>query len=147
MAYREASARAALSVAERIAIEGSAEWERMIAAADARALAQIEQDWANLWARPAQLPPAGGWRVWLMMAGRGFGKTRAGAEWVRAAAERDGRLRIALVGATLGEARAVMVEGESGLLAIAPEGQRPRWDRNLTCAPSTTLYWRRAQRR
>jgi predicted phage terminase large subunit-like protein len=60
-----------------------------------------------------------------MMAGRGFGKTRAGAEWVRRIAEGDGRARIALVGATLGEARSVMVEGPSGLLAVAPWWNRP----------------------
>ena len=80
-------------------------------------------------ARAAQLPPAGDWRVWMILAGRGFGKTRAGAEWVRAHAETDGELRIALVAATLAEGRAVMIEGESGLIAIAPEGaMRPRWE-------------------
>ncbi len=84
-------------------------------------------DW-QFWADPRQLPPPGDWRVWLMMAGRGFGKTRTGAEWVRAAAERDGALRIALVGATLQEARAVMVEGESGILAVSPPATRPRWE-------------------
>lgn len=60
-----------------------------------------------LWARAAQLPPDGDWRVWLVMAGRGFGKTRAGAEWVRTIAECDHDARIALVGASLHEARAV----------------------------------------
>ena len=72
----------------------------------------------RLWrylARPAQLAPPGNWRLWLVMAGRGFGKTRAGAEWVRALARRNRFARIALVGASLAEARAVMVEGESGL--------------------------------
>jgi phage terminase large subunit-like protein len=84
------------------------------------------------WARPEQLPPPeDDWRVWLMLAGRGFGKTRAGAEWVRGIAESDGAARIALVGATLGEARSVMVEGESGLLAIAPPEQRPVWEPSL----------------
>lgn len=83
-------------------------------------------DW-TLHARPEQLPPPGRWRVWLMLAGRGFGKTRSGAEWVRAIAETDGSARIALVGDTLQEARGVMVEGESGLLAIAPYWDRPIW--------------------
>lgn len=83
-------------------------------------------DW-EVHARPDQLPPPGDWRIWLMLAGRGFGKTRSGAEWVRAVAERDGGARIALVGATLMEARSVMVEGESGLLAIAPRWDRPIW--------------------
>ncbi len=71
------------------------------------------------------------WRVWLLMAGRGFGKTRAGAEWVRAIAESDGSARIALVAASLGEARSVMVEGPSGLLAIAPDKQRPYFEPTL----------------
>ncbi len=88
--------------------------------------ATLLHDWA-VQARPEQLPPPGNWRIWLMMAGRGFGKTRAGAEWVRAIAERDGKARIALVGASVQEARAVMVEGESGLLAIAPWWDRPVW--------------------
>ena len=81
-------------------------------------------------ARADQLPPPGRWRTWLILAGRGFGKTRAGAEWVRAHAETDGRLRIALVAATLAEARAVMVEGESGLLAIGG-ARRPRYEASL----------------
>lgn len=74
-----------------------------------------------LLARAAQLPPPGDWRVWLVMAGRGFGKTRAGAEWVHELAQTPGR-RFALVGTSLDSARAVMVEGESGLLARLPAG-------------------------
>jgi len=85
----------------------------------------------QLWARPQQLPPPGDWRTWLIMAGRGFGKTRAGAEWVRALAKADPDARIALVGATLPEVRAVMVEGESGLLSVGPEPQRPRFEPSL----------------
>ena len=80
---------------------------------------------------PGQAPPPGDWRVWLLMAGRGFGKTRCGAEWVRGLAEQDGRARIALVAATMAEARSVMVEGVSGLLAIAPAGLRPHWEPSL----------------
>ncbi|MEO9462060.1 MAG: terminase family protein [Marinomonas sp.] len=77
------------------------------------------------WARDAQLAPAGDWRIWLIMAGRGFGKTRSGSEWVRMIAENDPEARIALVSASLGEARAVMVEGESGILACSPPERRP----------------------
>ncbi|WP_431469413.1 DNA-packaging protein [Sphingosinithalassobacter sp. LHW66-3] len=85
-------------------------------------------DW-RFWADPRQLPPEGDdWRVWLMLAGRGFGKTRAGAEWVRALAEAEGAAQIALVGATLAEVRAVMIEGPSGILATAPEEARPKWE-------------------
>ena len=82
----------------------------------------------NLWAHEGQLPPASAWSVWLILAGRGFGKTRAGAEWVRAVAEADPAARIALVAASLNEARSVMVEAVSGLLAIAPRGKRPKFE-------------------
>ncbi|HEX7871871.1 MAG TPA: terminase family protein [Sphingobium sp.] len=97
-------------------------------------LRQVGQEGlARLWgrwehrARVAQLPPPGDWTLWLIMAGRGFGKTRAGAEWVRSIAEGDGAARIALIGASLNDARSVMVEGESGLLSIAPPWARPDW--------------------
>src|SRR3546814_10497328 len=72
-----------------------------------------------------------------MLAGRGFGKTRAGAEWVRSVAESDPKARIALVGATLGEARAVMVEGASGILAVAPW-----WNRPVFAPALRKLVWR-----
>ena len=84
-----------------------------------------------MWARAAQLPPDGEWRVWLIMAGRGFGKTRAGAEWVRMVAERDHSARIALVASSLHEARSVMVEGESGIMAVSPPHMRPRYEPSL----------------
>ncbi len=96
----------------------------MLAGLGAAGIGRLDHEWS--WqARPEQLAPQGDWATWLVMAGRGFGKTRAGAEWVRGVAERDGKARIALVAATLGEARSVMVEGESGLLAIAPWWCRP----------------------
>ncbi|MGQ3101692.1 MAG: DNA-packaging protein [Sphingopyxis solisilvae] len=87
-------------------------------------------DWA-WWRRADQQPPAGDWHVWMLLAGRGFGKTRTGAEWVRAFAEATPGARIALVAASLHEARQVMVEGESGLLAIAPDVQRPDYESSL----------------
>ena len=85
----------------------------------------------QFWARREQRPPEGDWSVWMIMAGRGFGKTRAGAEWVRNIAEGDGSARFALVGANYAETRTVMVEGESGLLSIAPPQQRPVWEPSL----------------
>lgn len=84
-----------------------------------------------LWARAAQLPPPGAWRIWMIMAGRGFGKTRAGSEWVRMLAEANPAARIALVAASLHEARSVMVEGESGLIAVSPPHLRPRYEPSL----------------
>lgn len=92
---------------------------------------RFDERWEH-WARKSQLPPEGNaWRIWLLMAGRGFGKTRAGAEWVRGLAERDGDLRIALVAATMAEGRGVMIEGQSGLLSIAPAHLRPRFEPSL----------------
>ena len=67
------------------------------------------------------------WRVWAIVAGRGFGKTRAGAEWVWAQARKHPRARIALVAASMDEVERVMVRGESGLLACARCDERPRW--------------------
>ena len=93
----------------------------------------------DLWASEGQLPPAGeSWRVWLMMAGRGFGKTRAGAEWINNLAQGSAK-RIALVAASIDEARNVMVEGVSGILNIARK-QRTR----VTWEPSRgRLTWQK----
>ncbi len=82
-------------------------------------------------ARKAQLAPDGDWRIWLIMAGRGFGKTRAGAEWVRMVAEDNCEARIALVSSSLAEARAVMIEGESGIIACCPPERRPQFEPSL----------------
>lgn len=89
--------------------------------------AEFAYNWP-FWARQAQLAPQGDWRVWLILAGRGFGKTRAGAEWVRMIAECTPSARIALVASSLSEARAVMVEGESGILACSPPHRRPHFE-------------------
>ena len=70
-------------------------------------------------ARPSQRPPPGAWRTWLFLAGRGAGKTRAGAEWLRFAARHGGCMRMALVGPTLLDVREVMIEGVSGLKAVS----------------------------
>jgi phage terminase large subunit-like protein len=78
------------------------------------------RDWA-FWARPGQTEPPGDWRTWLILAGRGFGKTRAGAEWVREQVRR-GAGRIALVAPTMADARDIMVRGESGLLSVCWKG-------------------------
>lgn len=101
----------------------------------ATALDQKEKDefafhW-QLLARPEQRALAGDWRIWMIMAGRGFGKTRAGAEWVRQIAEADPTARIALISASLTEARAVMVEGESGLLSVCPPDRMPMFEPSL----------------
>lgn len=80
-------------------------------------------DWRK-WALPKQLPPPGDWTTWLLMGGRGSGKTRAGAEWVRELA-RDKVTPIALVGETMTEALSIMVRGESGIVNVHPDDDRP----------------------
>ena len=87
--------------------------------------------WRTAWSRDTQRPPEGDWRVWLFMAGRGAGKTRAGAEWVREQAARQGAKRIALVAPTAADARDVMVQGESGILAVCQ-----RYGMHATYKPS-----------
>jgi phage terminase large subunit-like protein len=79
-------------------------------------------DWPA-YARPEQLAPPGDWQGWLIMAGRGFGKTRAGAEWTRESAQHFRFVNI--IGATADDARDIMIEGESGILAICPSSERP----------------------
>ena len=120
----------------------------LMVAQRALALHDILLDWTNAqrielydhwhtWARGEQQEPPGDWRIWLIMAGRGFGKTRAGAEWVRDVAVRDAQARIALVAANIHEARAVMVEGASGILAVTPERDLPHYEPSLR-----RLQWR-----
>lgn len=85
------------------------------------------------WALPHQLPPEGWWKSWVILGGRGAGKTRAGAEWVRSVVEGPGPrdrgecARIALVSETLDQAREVMVFGDSGIIACSPPDRRPQW--------------------
>ncbi len=100
---------------------------RLLAQLNEEERAALSHHW-RVWARPEQLPPSGDWRVWLVCAGRGFGKTRLGAEWVRQIARETPDARIALVGASLGEARTVMVEGESGLLDCCADAERPKFE-------------------
>ena len=83
-------------------------------------------DW-EFWARDKQLPPAGNWGVWLYMAGRGAGKTRTAAEWIKRR-ESEGYRRFAFVGQTPADVRDVMIEGESGILNVYPEGKRPIYE-------------------
>jgi phage terminase large subunit-like protein len=114
-----------LRTATREKIDG---FVRRLTAVD---LAQLDALY-ELWAHKSQLPPGGGWRVWLMLAGRGFGKTRAGAEWVDGLARARPGVRIGLVGATISDARAVMVEGVSGILNVARgRSGRLRWEPSL----------------
>ena len=86
-------------------------------------------DW-SVWGRPEQQPPEGNWNVWLVLAGRGFGKTRLASEWVREEAKytTTGQRRFALVARTAADVRDVIVEGESGILNVTPPSERPHYE-------------------
>ena len=77
-----------------------------------------------------QVAPKGDWRIWLILAGRGFGTTRAGAEWLSQAAREMPEGRFALVGGTVDDVRRVMIEGASGLIAVARDDERILWRRD-----------------
>jgi phage terminase large subunit-like protein len=113
-------------------------------AAGEAAVAAFDEEWP-VWVHPGQLPPSDDWLVWVIMGGRTFGKTRAGAEWVSARARETPDARIALVAANPEEARKVMVEGRSGLLAVARRSERGamRWEpgiRRLTFASGAQAF-------
>lgn len=93
---------------------------------------KMRYDW-RLNARPSQIAPAGeDWYAWLILAGRGFGKTRAGSEFIRShveAAQKRGKpIRCALVAPTASDARDIMVEGDSGLLGVCPPDNMPKYE-------------------
>jgi phage terminase large subunit-like protein len=129
----EASAASALDLIARLK---AMPVEKRLAALDAaheEEVRLLDAHWP-CWAHGGQLPPHDQWTVWVMLAGRGFGKTRAGAEWVSARARENGQARIALVAANPQEARRVMIEGRGGLFAAAQDGEERRamcWEPGL----------------
>lgn len=132
-AVRSTSTRRGLrSSSAWLASAGPEVTERFLAGLSDGALAALPYLF-EVWALPHQLPPEGDWTTWVILGGRGAGKTRAGAEWVRAMVEgptpeAPGRARrVALVGETYDQALAVMVKGESGILACSPPDRCPRW--------------------
>jgi phage terminase large subunit-like protein len=90
---------------------------------------KTQYDWA-IHARPEQLIPEGDWRIWMIMAGRGFGKTRTGAETIRHWADSGQYRRIALIGDNMLNAEQVIIEGVSGLLKCYPPGEAPIYERS-----------------
>ncbi|HWG05447.1 MAG TPA: terminase family protein, partial [Beijerinckiaceae bacterium] len=113
-----AAALAALPHNERRAILGNISEE---------ALADLAHDW-RFWGRADQFAPVGAWTTWLVLAGRGWGKTRTGAEWIRGEIEAGRARRVALVAETANDARDVMVEGPSGILNVGAPDRRPRYE-------------------
>ena len=114
------------SIMEQLALLPDAERFEILAGMDPD---QLLWDW-SVWGRPEQQAPDGDWNVWLVLAGRGFGKTRLASEWVREQARytTTGQRRFALVARTAGDVRDVIVEGESGIMNVTPPSERPLYE-------------------
>lgn len=95
-------------------------------------VAELNHNW-SFWARPNQIAPEGDWYIWLVLAGRGFGKTRMGSEWIREKAHKYPGCRIALVAETAADARDVMIKGDSGLLSVDPTLSDDSWSPTNRC--------------
>lgn len=112
--------------------------EALFAGLGPEELEAVLHDWRGLWARPEQVPPKDGdWSTFLYLAGRGAGKTRSAAEWVRHVARKHAGCRIAVVARTAADVRDVCVEGESGILAVHPPAERPLYE-----SSKRRLTWR-----
>lgn len=105
----------------------------ILAGMKADELEQLLYEW-RFWARPEQVAPDWDWLTWVILAGRGFGKTKSGAEWVREQVD-AGRQRIALIGETYKDLVEVMVYGDSGLANVFPKGQEPK----IVCNPNVQI--------
>ena len=116
------------SGAEKLASLSEGERSKFIASLSASECSALMYDWRGFNARPAQIAPEGDWDIWLALAGRGFGKTRMGAEWIREKVEDGSARRIALIAETAADCRDVLVEGDSGILSLYPEGQGPTYE-------------------
>ncbi len=114
-----------LSTAERLALLPAPERTRILDGLTGPRLEELVWDW-DFWARPSQKEPAGDWLVWLLLTGRGFGKTRVGAEWIG----RQARMypRLALIGRTYPDVRDDMIEGDAGILPNSPPWFRPLYE-------------------
>lgn len=112
------------SLAASLASLPERERQTILAGLTDEQIKELLDDW-RFWARPEQLAPEGDWLTWVINAGRGFGKTRAGAEWVREQVD-AGRQRIALIGETYKDLVEVMCYGDSGLASVFPDHQKPK---------------------
>lgn len=118
------------SVAEKLAaLPSEARAKAISALTDAEAAALLT-DWRGFLARPDQIMPEGDWSIWLLLAGRGFGKTRTGAEAIREVVTRGIAGRIGLIAETAADARDVMV---AELCSIFPNGETPVYVKSNRC--------------
>lgn len=119
------------------------ERERELRKLSSEQKANLRYHW-KFWARPNQIAPEGSWNTWLVLAGRGFGKTRMGSEWIRDIAHRYPGCRIALLAETAADARDVMILGDSGLIACDPTlNAKDNWsptNRRLSWSNGSTAW-------
>jgi phage terminase large subunit-like protein len=115
------------SLASLLASRPESEQKAILARLTPEKAEELKYDW-RFWGRPDQLTPDGDWLVWLILAGRGWGKTRTGVECVRAEVEAGRAGRIAIVAETAADARDVIAEGPSGFLSIGPPEKRPLYE-------------------
>ena len=119
------------TILDRLLALSEGERRRLLRDMPRKYLRELAERWYQ-WAHDGQCEPPGDWPVWLIRAGRGFGKTRAGAEWVSEVARRMPGARIALVAANARDGMRVMIEGGSGLLAVARSDEKPKWRERLS---------------
>lgn len=115
------------SLANLLALLSEAERNRILESLTDQQCTELLYDWAFR-ARPSQIAPTGEWNGWLIIAGRGWGKTRVGAEFIRAEIESGRAKRVGLVAETSADGRDVLVEGESGILACCPPWSKPQYE-------------------
>ncbi len=116
------------SLAESIALLPESDRKQILAGLTDQQAEAALYDWRGVWARPNQIIPPGNWRYWLLLAGRGFGKTRTGGETIREWARDPLPAPIHLVAPTAADIRGVMIEGPSGLLSCYPSGRAPLYE-------------------
>ena len=119
------------SLAETLAEYSASERAEALAGLSEAQAHALLYEWRGMWARPNQIQPAGKWVHWLLLAGRGFGKTKTGAETVREWAREKLPAPIHIVAPTAADIRKVMIEGPSGLMSCYPPGEQPNYQPSL----------------
>ena len=119
--------RVGMTPAQRLAELPNDQRREVLTGLTADDLKALEYSW-EFWARLDQLAPPGNWRTWLLLGGRGSGKTRSASEWVRGQMESGRRRQLGIIAPTADAMRRIRIEGPSGLLATAPPWARPEFE-------------------
>ncbi len=134
-----------MSAAEKLASLPFEDREKILKEMDEGQAFDLLYDWTGFNARPDQIPPEGDWDIWCILSGRGWGKTRTGAEFIKNEIDAKRAGRVAIVAETAADARDTIVEGDSGIMSIYPRNARPTYEptkRRLTWSTGAiaTLY-------